>query len=286
MSIAFDDVIHHFSPALTLMQLRSTVPLIHNITNYVAMEVMANVLLATGASPAMLHAQDEVAEFAAIASALTINIGTLSPAWVNSMMIAAPAAVAAQRPWVFDPVGAGATAYRRQIAGQLAALKPSVIRGNASEILALDQRVSHSLASELGRGVDALDSVVAAEIAAQRLASQLSCVVAVTGAVDFITDGQYAARIANGHSLMTRVTALGCALTGVVAAFIAGGGNILMNTAAALAYYGLAGEYAAAQAKGPGSFAVAFIDALAAIEPATLAAEARVEWTQLAKLPN
>ncbi|MBB1076314.1 hydroxyethylthiazole kinase [Rhodoferax sp. 4810] len=268
------------------MQLRSTVPLIHNITNYVAMEVMANVLLATGASPAMLHAQDEVAEFAAIASALTINIGTLSPAWVNSMMIAAPAAVAAQRPWVFDPVGAGATAYRRQIAGQLAALKPSVIRGNASEILALDQRVSHSLASELGRGVDALDSVVAAEIAAQRLASQLSCVVAVTGAVDFITDGQYAARIANGHSLMTRVTALGCALTGVVAAFIAGGGNILMNTAAALAYYGLAGEYAAAQAKGPGSFAVAFIDALAAIEPATLAAEARVEWTQLAKLPN
>ena len=120
-----------------LQAVRHGAPLVHNITNFVAMEVVANCLLALGASPAMVHAEEEVEDFVAIASALVVNIGTLSPPWVRAMEAAATRAGALGKPWVLDPVGCGATPYRTRAAAHLATLKPTVIRGNASEILAL-----------------------------------------------------------------------------------------------------------------------------------------------------
>lgn len=247
-----------------LETMRAQAPLVQNITNYVAMNVTANVLLAAGASPAMVHAEEEAGEFAGLAGALTVNIGTLSAPWVAGMK----AAIAGARgPWVFDPVAAGATAYRRRVATELLALKPRVIRGNASEILALAGMAG------TGKGVDAADGVDP-EVA-RALARQTGAVVAVTGPVDYVTDGERGAEIANGHPLMPRVTALGCALSGLVGAFVATG-PAYEFTVEALAYYGLAGEIAARHAQGPGGFAVAFLDALAALTPEDLRQGARI----------
>lgn len=248
-----------------LARMRTRAPLVHNITNYVAMNPMANILLAVGASPAMIHAQEEAAEFAAIADALTVNIGTVSSPWAAAMEEAARAA----RLWVLDPVAVGATGFRRALGARLVALKPAIIRGNASEILAL------AGAGAAGKGADAGDSVAAAEVAARDLARRSGAVVAVTGAVDFVTDGARAARVANGHALMPRVTALGCSLTGVVAAF-AVEADPFEATVAALACYGLAGEEAARAAAGLGSFQTGFVDALFRLTPDELSAGARV----------
>ena len=247
-------------PATHLARLRERAPLIHNITNLVAMNPMANVLLALGASPAMVHAREEAAEFATLADALTVNIGTLSPQWVAAMEEAAEAARLAGKPWVLDPVAVGATAYRRAAGQRLLERRPTVIRGNASEILALEAGGAG------GRGVDSSDPVEAAEQAAVALARRLDAVVAVTGEVDRVTDGRRLARIPGGHALMPRVTTLGCALTGVVAAFLVGAEDPFAATVAALACYGEAGRQAGAVAAGPGSFAVAFLDALHALD--------------------
>ncbi len=256
-------------PGQHLRTMRETAPLVHNITNYVAMNVMANVLLAAGASPAMVHAREEAAEFAGLASALTVNIGTADPEWGAAMLEAAAVMAERGRPWVLDPVGVAATAFRRDLCARLVAARPTVVRGNASEVLTL---------AGLGgaaRGVDAGDTVEAAEAAARELAGRTGGVVAVTGPVDFVTDGARAVRIAGGHPLMARVTVMGCSLTGVVAAFCADQPP-LEATAAALAYYGLAGARAGATAAGPGSFQVAFLDALAAVTPEDLDAGARI----------
>lgn len=264
-------------PGPELARLRATAPLVHNITNYVAMATMANVLLAIGASPAMVHAREEAAEFVPLAAALTVNIGTLSPEWLAAMREAATAARAQGRPWVLDPVAIGATAYRRRAALELLALRPTVVRGNASEIIALAAAAGVAdSGGGRGKGADAGDEVAAAEFAAQALARDSGAVVAVTGPRDLITDGASVWHVANGHPLMPRVTALGCALTGVVGAFVGAGSDPLAGTVAALAAYGLAGERAAAQAAGPGSFAVAFLDALAALTPADLDRDARI----------
>lgn len=252
-----------------LRQMRVTAPLVHNITNYVAMNIMANVLLSAGASPAMVHAREEVAEFAGLAQALTVNIGTLDPEWAEAMDIAARTMDAAGRPWVLDPVGVGATRFRQQACARLLALRPTVIRGNASEILALAGLDAQ------GRGVDAADPVAAAEAAARDLARRTGAVVAVSGPVDFVTDGGSAYRVSNGHDLMPCVTALGCSLNGVIAAFLVGQDR-LGATVAALAYFGLAGERAAKGAAGPGSFQTAFLDALQVLTPDDLRRGARV----------
>ncbi len=246
--------------AAHLARVRQRAPLVHNITNLVAMNSMANVLLAIGASPAMVHAREEAAEFAAIADALTLNIGTLSPHWVEAMDEAAEAARLTGKPWVLDPVAVGATAYRRTTAARLLERLPTVVRGNASEIIALEA------GGPGGRGVDSSDPAEAAEQAATRLARRVGCVVAVTGEVDLVTDGRRLARVRGGHPLMPRVTTLGCALTGVVAAFLVGAEDPFEATVAALACYGAAGRGAGQGARGPGSFAVAFLDALHTLE--------------------
>lgn len=252
-----------------LHQMRATAPLVHNITNYVAMNIMANVLLSAGASPAMVHAREEVAEFAGLAQALTINIGTLDPAWAEAMEIAARTMGAAERPWVLDPVGVGATLFRQEVCARLLMLGPTVIRGNASEIIALAGFGGQ------GRGVDTADPVAAAETAARDLARRTGAVVAVSGPIDFVTDGASAYRVSNGHALMPCVTALGCSLNGVIAAYLVGQDR-LGATVAALAYFGLAGERAAQGAAGPGSFQTAFLDALHVLTPDDLRHGARV----------
>lgn len=252
-----------------LAKMRTTAPLVHNITNYVAMNIAANVLLAAGASPAMVHAREEVVEFAGLAQALSVNIGTLDTAWAEAMEMAAQAMAAAGRPWVLDPVGVGATLFRRDVCARLMALRPTVIRGNASEILAL------AGLGGAGRGADSADPVNAAEASARDLALRCGAVVAVSGPVDYVTDGVQGLRVANGEALMPRVTALGCSLNGVIAAFLVGQ-SALPATVAALAYYGLAGERAAQKASGPGSFQVAFLDALYTLSPQEVTAAAQV----------
>ncbi len=251
-----------------LATFRATAPLVQCITNFVAMNVSANVLLAAGASPAMVHAREEVAEFAKLAQALCVNIGTLDAPWAEAMEMAAQAMAAAGRPWVLDPVGAGATHFRREVCARLLMLRPTIIRGNASEILALAGM------GGVGRGADSADPVAAAESSARDLALRTGAVVAVSGPVDYVTDGAQVFRVANGCAMMPRVTALGCALNGVIAGF-AVDLPALPATVAALAYYGLAGERAA-QAIGPGSFQVAFLDALYTLTPQALTAEAKV----------
>ncbi|OSQ40547.1 hydroxyethylthiazole kinase [Thalassospira mesophila] len=260
------------SPANLLARLRETSPLVQCITNYVAMNFAANTLLAAGASPAMVHAPEESGEFAALAGALTVNIGTLSSEWVDGMKAAAQSANQAQKPWVLDPVAHFATAFRRDTTADLLKLRPTIIRGNASEIIALAGGQS------AGQGVDSGDPVELAEDAACSLAQTQNAVVAVTGAVDFVTDGTRSVRIAGGSPLMPKITAMGCSLTALVGAFVAIAPDAPFEaTIAALASFAAAGSHAAPNANGPGTFMMHFIDALYALSPETLNTNARIE---------
>lgn len=237
-------------------RVRGASPLVHGITNYVAMDVTANALLAIGASPAMVHAEEEVADFAALADSLVINIGTLSAGWVKSMYVAARHMGERGKPWVLDPVGAGATPYRTDVARNLARLGPTVIRGNASEILAVA-----GVAQET-RGVDSVHGSEGVVEVARQLANDLSCTVAVTGAVDYVTDGGRVVGVANGDPMMTKVTALGCAATSLVAAFLAVEDDPVDAAVAALGVLGVCGERAAAESPGPGTLRWRLLDRL------------------------
>ena len=248
-----------------LDQVRARTPLVHNITNYVVMNNTANALLALGASPAMVHANEEVEEFVAISSALVINIGTLSPAWVTAMKKAARAANARGIPWALDPVGAGATAYRTNTSAALAQLKPACIRGNASEIMVLA-----GATAERSKGVDSSRSSSDALDAARQLATTTGAVVAVTGATDYVTDGTQLISLANGHPLMAKVTGLGCTATALVGAALAVEKNRLAAVAAGLSFLALAGEIAAEKSPGPGSLQLHLLDALHQLDAATI----------------
>jgi hydroxyethylthiazole kinase len=245
-----------------LQAMRATRPLVHNIANYVSMDVAANALLAIGASPAMVHAREEVAEFVAISGALVINIGTLSASWVESMTLAADAASRHGKPWVLDPVGAGATRLRTETVKVLLPLRPSIIRGNASEIMAVAGG-----AGIAPKGVDSANTTEEALAFALSLAKHQNCTVIATGAVDLVTDGQRIVKLANGSPMMAKVTALGCALSAITGAFAAVGADAFEAGVAAVAVYGVAGEMAAEKADHPGSYRVAFLDTLDAITP-------------------
>ena len=253
-----------------LEDLRARRPLVHNITNYVAMTVSANVLLALGASPAMVHAVEEVEDFVGISDALVVNIGTLSPQWVEAMRAAVARANALGKPWVLDPVGCGATAYRTQVAVELAGLKPSVIRGNASEVM--------SLAGQVGAGGKGVDSTAPAEYAtsaAVALAQRTGSVVAITGETDYVSDGTTLIAVHSGHALMPLSTALGGSLSAVSAAFTAVRPP-REAAVAALAVFGAAGGIAAERCRGPGHLPAEICDALHAMDRAMLAAHARL----------
>lgn len=253
------------TPATVLTALRANPPLVHCITNYVAMNIAANVVLAAGASPAMIHAPEEAGEFAGIAGALTINIGTLSAPWLAGMTEAAAAANAARKPWVLDPVAHFATGFRRQAAAELVELRPAVIRGNASEIIAL------AGGDSAGQGVDARDTVSAAQERAVALASAKGAIVAVSGETDFVTDGIRRATIHGGSPLMPQVTALGCALTCLIGATCAATPEDPFEAAvSAFAMFAAAGSEASRHADGPGSFAWRFLDAITALDAGAL----------------
>jgi hydroxyethylthiazole kinase len=252
-----------------LEDLRARRPLVHNITNYVAMTVSANVLLALGASPAMVHALEEVEDFVAISDSLAVNIGTLSPSWVDAMRAAVTRARALGKPWVLDPVGCGATPYRTKVAGELAGMAPSVIRGNASEIMSLAGQVGGA-----GKGVDSSARAEDATSAAAALAKRAGCVVAVTGATDYVSDGGGCVAIHAGDALMPLSTALGCSLSAVTAAFAAVRPP-REAAIAALAVFGAAGAVAAKNCKGPGHLPAEICDALYRMDRAMLAGHAR-----------
>ena len=248
--------------ARLLMKLRAERPLVQAITNYVSMDVAANALLAMGASPAMAHAPEEVEEFVALSSALVVNIGTLSKQWVVGMEAAAAAASRLGKPWTLDPVGVGATAYRNEATAALLKLKPTVVRANASEIMASARVAGLSDEAVKPKGVDSAHGTDVARGAAMALAEHQRCVVAATGAVDLVTDGKRVVELANGSPLMTKVTALGCSLSAIVSAFLAVTPDPFLATVAAVGVFGVVGDMAAEVAPRPGGFRVAFLDAL------------------------
>jgi len=240
-----------------LEKIRKISPLVHNITNYVAMNNTANALLAIGASPVMAHAKEEVKDMVNIASALVINIGTLSEKWVESMLIAAKQAKQKKIPFVFDPVGVGATAYRTNICKQIIKeATPDIIRGNASEIMAIVK------ADTKTKGVDSLVSSDSAVESAKQLAMQTNAIVSVSGETDYITDGKEVIEIKNGSKMMPKVTGMGCTATAITGAFAAVNDNYLMAAANAMAIMGIAGEIAVKLSKGTGSLQMNFIDTL------------------------
>ncbi|KJQ55965.1 hydroxyethylthiazole kinase [Microbacterium sp. SA39] len=271
-----ETVIDLASSAGTLLEvLREAPPLTHCITNAVVTGFTANVLLAVGAAPAMVDIVDEAGLFAGVASGLLINLGTPTPEQRAASLEAVAGATASGTPWVLDPVAIGALPVRTALAHELVVHRPTAVRGNASEILAL------AGLSAGGRGVDATDTTDAAADAAVSLAHRFGSIVAVSGPVDLITDGQRVLRVANGHELLTRVTGGGCALGAVMAAFLGAARSTdidaLTAVASASLVYTVAAERAAAVATGPGSFAVELLDALAAVSAADVAAAARVE---------
>ncbi len=248
------------SAASSLDLLRQRAPLVHCLTNDVVQGFTANTLLAIGAAPAMVIEPREAAQFSAMADAVLINIGTLSHRGAEAMMAAILGANQAGVPWVLDPVAVGALTYRTEFALSILPLKPVAIRANASEILALAGEPS------LGRGVDSSDDSLFALPAAGRLARDYDTLVAITGRVDFITDGERVWSVADGDPLMTRVTGTGCALSAVVAAFCSLPGDRLQHVATACRVMARAGRLAASASAGPGSFAVAFLDRLYAMQ--------------------
>lgn len=252
----------HPSPGAALDALRAAHPLVQCITNAVVTGFTANALLALGASPAMCDLPGEAGRFARVADGLLVNLG--SPR--VEQRDGAREAVTVGTPWVLDPVAVGSLPVRTALAHELLEHAPAVIRGNASEILALAGR------SEGGRGVDALDRPEDAANAARDLARRTGGTVAVSGEVDLVTDGERDAWIHGGDALLTRVTGGGCTLGATTAAFLAVAAPF-EAAVAACAVHAAASERAASHSRRPGSFAVAFLDALDALTPDDLAGD-------------
>jgi hydroxyethylthiazole kinase len=253
-----------------LAALRAKPPLVQCLTNIVVAGWTANVLLAVGAAPAMVDNPQEAGRFSTVAGGVLVNLGTPYDDTARAMHLAVAGAKQMATPWVLDPVAAGALRWRTTLAHQLLReASPTIIRGNASEILALAGGAG-------GRGVESVDSAVDALAVAKTLASQQHTVVAVSGPTDHITDGERVVRLSNGHPWLTLVTGGGCALGALMTAFAAVVPDALVAAAAATATYTVAAESAAKQTRGPGSFAVALLDELSLIQPADLAEHVRI----------
>ena len=253
--------------------IRGRKPLVHQITNYVVMNETANATLALGALPVMAHAPQEAEEMASAAGALVLNIGTLSDHWIEAMLLAGAAANRRGVPVVLDPVGAGATSYRTDTARTLLAeLEIAVVRGNAAEVATLAGREAEI------RGVEAIGGSGSPAELAVAAAKELGCVVSVTGPVDHVSDGERSYAIANGHELLATVSGTGCMSTAITGCFLAVRPEAPLEAAAeALVAFGVAGEDAAEEAHGPGTFHAALYDALQLLDPETLDARAKLE---------
>jgi hydroxyethylthiazole kinase len=244
---------------------------VHQITNYVVMNETANATLALGALPVMAHAREEVEEMVALAGALVLNIGTLSPHWVDAMLAAGRAANAKGIPVVLDPVGAGATRYRTETAKRiLDEVDVTVLRGNAGEVATLvgvDAEVRG--VESVGAGGDPYDI-------AREAARALGVVASVTGPIDHVSDGERVAKVSNGDAMLATITGTGCMASTVTGCFLAVADSPYDGAVEGLVAFGVAGEDAARGAKGPGTFHVNLYDALAALDPETLDERAKV----------
>jgi hydroxyethylthiazole kinase len=260
------------SPGTTLRTLREQKPLVHQITNYVVMNETANATLALGALPVMAHAREEVEEMVGLASALVVNIGTLSQPWVEAMLLAGGGASARGIPIVLDPVGAGATAYRTDTARRiLEDVRVTVLRGNAGEVATLVGAEAEV------RGVESITAGLEPAELAREAARQLGLVSSVTGPVDHVSNGERTLAVANGHPLLAAVTGTGCISSALTGCFLAAKPDEPLEAAAeALAALGVAAEDAADGAAGPGTFHARLYDALAALDPDTLDSRARI----------
>lgn len=251
----------------SLQRVRDENPLVHNITNVVVTNFTANGLLSLGASPVMAYAAEEVAEMTKMAGALVLNIGTLNPLEVESMILAGKSANKHDVPVILDPVGAGATAYRTTTAKNIMnEVNIAVIRGNAAEI-------ANVSGEQWGmKGVDAGNAEGNVVELAVSTAKKLNTIVVVTGKDDFISDGKTTYSIHNGHPLLTKVTGTGCLLTSVIGAFAAVERDLILASLSAVTFYGIAAELAAEKTveNGPGSFQVEFLNQLSLTSPADI----------------
>jgi hydroxyethylthiazole kinase len=245
-------------------QIRKKNPVIHNISNFVVMPITANLLLSLGASPIMAHAQEELAEILTLSQSLLINIGTLDENWINAIVAAQRIALQTSIPIVFDPVGAGASQYRTETAKKILAQGVQVLRGNASEIMALvDARIKT-------KGVDSIQSSENALTFAAQLAKKYHCIVVVSGKIDFIVNENHYVRLDCGTTLFTKVVGMGCSLTAVIASFLTVNPDPFLATVHAMAMFGLTGELTAQKALGPGSFYTQLLDNLYKLKPSDL----------------
>jgi len=256
-----------------LAAVRKKVPLVHAITNYVTINDCANVLLSYGASPAMCESSEEVYDFAKISSSIYINLGTLTKEQEESVVLAARSAREHGVPVVLDPVACGAIPRKMDVIRRLHEEgRIDVIKGNIGEIKFL------AGVDSLTRGVDSLDTGDGALEACRAVAEKYGCVVAATGAHDYITDGKRSAVVKNGTDLFTRITGAGC-MTGALCAGAAGAsGDRFLSTVSAILAMNIAGEDAAKKAGLPGSFRVNFIDSIYALDEEKLIKEGNVEW--------
>lgn len=255
-----------------LVAIRERKPLVHSITNYVVMNETANAILCLGALPIMAHAVEEVEEMVGIASALVLNIGTLSPDWIDAMERAGRRANELGIPVVLDPVGAGATRLRTDSSRRLLDnVRMAIVRGNAGEVAALA-----GIASEV-RGVESIAASAQPEEIASKFASAYDCVAAITGPVDTVSDGKRTAKIANGRPMLAKVVGTGCISTVIVASFAAIQSDPFVAAIGGLTTFGIAGELAARGSEDkPGTFHVRLYDELYAINDAAMRERARV----------
>lgn len=267
-TVTIDDVVH----AQSLLRARN--PLVQCLTNTVSVQFVANALLAAGAAPAMVDNPEEAAGFTEIADAVLINLGTPTAAQVDSSRLASAAARASGTPWVLDPVGAGGLPWRTRVAAELLSNRPNVTRANASEVIGLAGAGGGS------RGVDssarAADSVDAARSLLDR-----ADVVAASGETDHIVGPDSMITVGGGHALLQRVTATGCALGALTAAYCSVAATSLIGAVSAHVHVAIAAEMAAATASRPGSFAAAFLDGLDAVDEASIRDMARLGGTHM-----
>ncbi|ODA40801.1 hydroxyethylthiazole kinase [Desulfosporosinus sp. BG] len=251
-------------------------PLIHHITNYVTVNDCANIVLAIGGSPVMADDLEEVTEMVGFASALVLNIGTLNSRTIESMLVAGQQAKELSVPVILDPVGVGATRLRTNTAEKLIReLKPEVIRGNMSEI-----KVLAGLDVAI-KGVDSLADEQNSSKIAKKLASELNCVIAITGKTDVVSDGRQVCLLDNGHQILADVTGTGCMTSSLVGTFCGATPDYFTAAVAGIISMGLAGENAQAllhHGEGIGTFRARLLDSIYNLTPETLAREGKISY--------
>jgi hydroxyethylthiazole kinase len=240
-----------------LEKVRTEKPVVHHLTNWVTIYDCANVVKVFGASPVMAHAKEEVADMAGIASAVVLNIGTLTTDFVESMKLAAKSANRKGIPVVLDVCGAGATKFRDDKCFEiLDEVKVDIIKGNASEIARIAGENVQT------KGVDAAAVEKNLEEVASGLAKKRNCTVVITGVEDIVADGKRVVRVKNGHPMMTNIVGTGCMAASVIGTFAAVEKDLVEASVAGLVCYEVAAEIAAQEAKGPGSFKEKLFDAV------------------------